>query len=130
MSGVITVSEIEAFMAANQFYRCERLSANLTVGQCDANRRRKGEYGKPGLEKIISCEGCAGLGKAVEVQERLVSAKPRKSRKAAAGVNRQIVLDMSGHADLYDWLQECEVTAEHIIELLKESYQGNVRRAA
>lgn len=206
------MDDVERFLASQQRYRCERLSADLTVAQCEANRQRTGHT------EIFACKDCAGLGKAVEISERrgeemskkltickscgkeckspgrglcpkcyyhdkkenppqppapkpicsvagcqtlaAVNGKCRKyydkdkwaARKGAtipptapspvppvptgnpllaSPPGRVIVLNFDANQPLYDWLQEREVTPEHIMELLNECYQERiVRRAA
>jgi hypothetical protein len=55
------VSAVEAFLAQQKRFRCERLSADLTEAQCKANQVRTPE--------IFACIGCAGLGKAIQLEE-------------------------------------------------------------
>jgi hypothetical protein len=64
------MTEIEQFIANSKLFRCERLSANLTTAQCDANRSR--------YPVIFQCEDCAGLGKAVELEERMGYGKDKE----------------------------------------------------
>lgn len=64
------MSAVEVFLASQQRYVCERLAANLTVAQCDQNRKRVTDV-KRDIYKVTACEGCAGLGKAVELEERM-----------------------------------------------------------
>lgn len=58
---------VEEFLAGQQRYDCERLRATLTVAQCEANRKRE--------PVIFQCSDCAGLGKAIEMEERMNSNK-------------------------------------------------------
>lgn len=68
------VDQVAEFLSKQERFRCERLSADLTMGQCEANRKRVANIQK-GINPVISCEGCAGLGKAVEIKERIMPAK-------------------------------------------------------
>lgn len=49
------MTDVDLYLARQERYRCERLSANLTTAQCEANRRRTGE------QVIFSCIDCTGL---------------------------------------------------------------------
>lgn len=76
------VDQVAEFLSKQERFRCERLSADLTTGQCEANRKRVPNIQK-GINPVISCEGCAGLGKAVEIKERIM---PPKSLDEIASV--------------------------------------------
>jgi len=177
------MSAVEDFLAKQPRFECERLSAVLTLAQCEANRTRQPNLQK-GINIVMACEGCAGLGKAVEIKERVmathkecsechkvkkihshgqcaqclykkygkamrppkdeaaVAAGPEKTLKQPAAASPappkhnpllpppissdQIVLDFTGHAELFSWLKEAEVTPDHIIELLGECYRRAV----
>lgn len=58
------MNEIEAFLANQKRYRCDRLNADLTQDQCHANRTRQAHLAS-GITKIIACENCPGLGKEI-----------------------------------------------------------------
>ena len=64
-------ADVAEFLAKQERYRCERLCADLTVQQCEQNRSRNKEYGKPGLSAIISCEDCPGLGQLVKLAQKI-----------------------------------------------------------
>lgn len=183
-------ADVERFLASQKRYRCEPLSADLTEAQCKANRERSG------FQEIFTCKDCAGLGKAIEIKERVTDmaddvkkykqrvclkckilkrhhgrglcpncymamskeeleqyppvgresknrtiqpvkqptlAKPltipvriKNNPLLPPPLEHQIILNFSDHAKLFSWLQEQEVTPDHIIELLGECY----RRAA
>lgn len=52
---------------AIELYRCDRLSANITRQQCELNRTRGGNRFRGEGLIIFACEGCPGLGEAVEI---------------------------------------------------------------
>jgi len=180
---------VAEFLAKQKRYMCDRLSASLTIEQCEQNRTREANIQK-GINNVMQCEGCTGLGKAIEIKERVMATvkkceecgevkkihaygrcskclykKYGKSMKPPQGddlgslsilgakddaeviaeqigaaandvmpaatpfINpllrpvhpRRIVLDLSAEPELWSWLQEWEVTTEHIIELLNEA---------
>lgn len=53
-------ADVNAWLASQQRFSCERLSAALTVAQCEANRKRD--------PVIFACQNCAGLGTAVKTE--------------------------------------------------------------
>ena len=178
------MTEVEKFLSSQQRFECVRLSANLTVAQCEANRKRLTNH-YTGTMEVFQCQDCAGLGKAVELKERIDMAREeickhcKKSGKIhgrgldqacynelkKAGTlddlypmvgrnphdhgavngqkkepapaapplssnvksnpllkqvskDKQIMLDLFDKHDLWNWLQENEITAENIIELI------------
>lgn len=229
------MNDVEEFLARQQRYVCERLAANLTVEQCESNRNRQAN-----INRVMQCEGCKGLGKAIEIKERVMAtekiclecgklkkihgyghcakclyakygkamkppkadpaplapAKDPEPAKAAietalpetvlfdrpcaacgkkiegeicsdecpfcmanpvtgelfklpessplqikktvtpssnpllpAAIECEVVLNFDGNKPLYDWLQEHEVTPDHIIELLDMAYTRGLRPA-
>ena len=107
--------EVKKFMASKTFYRCERLNANLTVEQCAANRSRQTSFASQTVA-IMQCEDCAGLGKAVEMIERVKPAAiSRKRTKLASMV---MALDFSEHVELYERIQAADCSPHDVIGLL------------
>lgn len=107
------MTDVEAYLATQKRYRCERLAANLTVEQCEQNRNRQRNL-TADVWEVMSCQGCAGLGKAVQLASRCYS----------------ITLDFSEDAELYQTIQEKGITADDIIGLLYMLIDGDLRRAA
>lgn len=66
------MTDVEEFLARQQRYVCERLAANLTVEQCESNRNRQANINR-GINSVMQCEGCKGLGKAIEIKERVMA---------------------------------------------------------
>jgi hypothetical protein len=66
------MTDVEAFLAQQQRYRCERLAANLTVAQCEQNRTR-GRNMTADVWEVFACKDCAGLGAAVQLEERTMA---------------------------------------------------------
>ena len=68
------MTEVEKFLAQAKLYHCEPLRASITLEQCEANRSRSMEYGNlKKLPKVYACEGCAGLGAAIKLEERTMA---------------------------------------------------------
>lgn len=109
------MNEVEAFMASKTFYRCERLNANLTLAQCNANQKRVPNH-YAGITTIFQCQDCAGLGKAVEMVERVKPAPVSKKRIKPA--NKVMTLDFSEHGELFKRMQAAECTTDDVIGLL------------
>lgn len=201
------MTEVEMFLAKQQRYVCARLVANLTIEQCEQNRDRQANIHK-GINSVMQCEGCTGLGKAIETKEQAMptvraceecnkvkkihayghcakclykkygksmkppkenrSPSPSKQSKPAGpiktpavvsdkfiepekfqellkkidfvhtvtpssnpllppAVECEVVLNFGGNKPLYDWLQEHEVTPDHIIELLDMAYNRGLK---
>lgn len=49
---------INEFLSTVKLFRCERLSASITKGQCLINRKSG---------RVLSCDKCAGLGEEVQI---------------------------------------------------------------
>lgn len=77
---------VAEFLAKQKRYVCDRLSASLTIEQCEQNRTRAGNAHK-GINNVMACEGCAGLGKAIEIEER-VMAKGERACKECGEVKK------------------------------------------
>lgn len=63
------MNTIEAFLANQKLYRCERLSANLTKAQCETNRQRKPNF-TTDVWDCAPCKGCPGLGEETDMSKR------------------------------------------------------------
>lgn len=55
------MTSVEEFLSTQKRYRCEKLSADLTLAQCEVNRTR--------VPAIFQCDTCLGLGRAVQMEE-------------------------------------------------------------
>ena len=73
-----------------QLYRCEQLSAWITLRHCEVNYEREEQSAKtPIIEGIMSCRGCPGILKLPGVEVKSVSRRARAgSAKARRGKGR------------------------------------------
>lgn len=139
-------TSVEEFMAVQRLVRCEPMSAQITLERCQ-ELQKSSRY-------QFYCEGCTGIGKAIEIEERVTvkssrAGKARKSRTPVAtpppdeqqsrmaGMSLlrppptlSMVLDFSNDADIYGQLIEKGIDEEQIIGLLSMLLDGELRRVA
>lgn len=72
-----------------ELFRCERMQANISLRQCEINRKGKlTGPGKAPIKPCFACEGCPGLGEITNINTEEIMAKFCKTPECSKQVTR------------------------------------------